>query len=292
MMAAEQLLLAGFTSLSDRIYLRNGYETPNPPLHQEPTTVVIFGWGDGVLKHVSKYADGYQKIFPRARTVLVLSRTLQASTQSVESRIEAMMPVIDTVFPSPLGNGNEPERVLLHAMSNTGGVFLAATFAAYQQRHGSNRKVPFSLLVCDSTPGSLNFASQVSRWSWAMAVGTSKYFLWPFTITRVLWYIILWANWAWERLRGIEPSGVWAVRLMNDPAIAPVESGRLYLYSKEDKIIWWEDLVQAAAQAKSIGYKADLEMFEGSPHVGHMRLYPDQYWKKVLSAWKETQSRH
>lgn len=49
---------------------------------------------------------------------------------------------------------------------------------------------------------------------------------------------------------------------------------------------------ETAAQATSIGYKTDLEVFEGSPHVGHMRLHPEQYWKKVLSAWKETQSEH
>ncbi|KAL3445816.1 hypothetical protein BJX65DRAFT_309519 [Aspergillus insuetus] len=304
----------GFTAITDRIYIRNVCDEPSsPPLAQQqgPTTVIIFGWGDATLKHVSKYSNGYHSIFPSARIIVVLSRTVQAVTQRLESRIEAMMPVINIVFPTPCipggnasatakGNGfqNAPkdperERILLHAMSNTGAIFLAATLLGYQHRHGTDRKFPLSLLVCDSTPGSLDFASQVGRWSRAMAVGilTSRFLpTWlPFvTITQVqaVSYMVLWANWAWEKLCGIEPSGIWANRVINDLAIVPVESHRLYMYSIEDEIIWWEDLLEAVAQAKALGYKAEVEMFEGSPHVGHMRLHPERYWKKVLSVWE------
>lgn len=291
-MAPQPLPFPGFTPISDRVYLRNGHEKAQPALPHEPTTIVIFGWGDGMPKNVSKYADGYNELFPRARIIVVLSRTFQASNQPLDARIEAMVPVIDLVFPTPTGSGNEEERVLLHAMSNTGGIFLAGAFAAYQQRHGSDKKLPHTLLVCDSTPGSLDFASQVGRWSRAMAVGTSKYFPWPFAITQGLWWMFLWANYAWELLRGTEPSGVWATRVMNDHDIAPIEPNRLYLYSKEDEIIWWEDLEQAVANVKSLGYKVDLEMFEGSPHVGHMRLHPEQYWNKISSAWTEAQPKN
>ncbi len=220
--------------------------------------------------------------------------TLQASIQPLESRIATMEPVTDIVFPSPTGNGNREERDLFHAMSNTGAVSLAAALAAYQKRHEPNRKVPYTLLVCDSTPGRLDrldFTTQRSRWSGAMAVGTWKYFPWPFAITQALWYSLLGANRAWEWVRGTEPSGVWANQVINDLAISPIESNRLCLYSKKDEIIWWEDLVQAVAQIKGLGYKVDLEIFKGSPHVGHMRLHPQQYWNKILSASKETKPR-
>ncbi|KAJ5226551.1 uncharacterized protein N7469_006557 [Penicillium citrinum] len=286
-MAPRPLPFPGFTPISDRVYLRNGHEKARPALAHEPTTIVIFGWGDGMPKNVSKYADGYHELFPNARIVAVLSKTFHASNQPLDDRIEAMLPVIDTVFPTPTGSGNGEERVLLHAMSNTGGIFLAAAFTAYQKRHGSDKTLPHTLLVCDSTPGSLDFASQVGRWSRAMAVGTSKYFPWPFIVTQALWYMFLWANYAWELLRGTEPSGVWATRVMNDHSIAPIETNRLYLYSKEDEIIWWEDLENAVADVKSLGYNVDLEMFEGSPHVGHMRLHPEQYWGKISRSWNE-----
>lgn len=198
-----------------------------------------------------------------------------------------MLPVVDTIFPTPTGSGDEEERVLIHAMSNTGAIFAAAAVVGYQRRHGTDKTFPHKLLICDSTPGSLDFASQVGRWSHAMAVGTAKFFPWPAIITQGLWYIFLWANWAWERLRGSEPSGVWANRVMTDKSITSTDSHRLYMYSKEDEIIGWKDLEENVAGVKALGWPVDLEMFEGSPHVGHMRLHPEQYWNKISNAWKE-----
>ncbi|KAJ5184225.1 hypothetical protein N7492_001841 [Penicillium capsulatum] len=291
-MSPQPLSFPGFTAITDRVYLRDGHEKSKASPADHPTTILIFGWGDGMPKNVSKYADGYHELFPSARIIVVLSRTLQASNQPLDARVEAMMPVVDLVYPTPTGDGKEEERVLVHAMSNTGGIFAAATVVAYQQRHGSDKKFPHKLLVCDSTPGSLDFASQVGRWSRAMAVGTAKFFPWPFIITQAFWYAFLWANWAWERLRASEPSGVWANRVMNDQSITTVDSSRLYLYSKEDEIIGWQDLEENVAQVKTGGYEVELEMFQGSPHVGHMRLHPEQYWSRVLGCWKVAQARH
>lgn len=286
-MAPQPIPFPGFTPISDRVYIRNGQEKTKPAPAGEPTTIIISGWGDGMPKYVSKYSDGYHELFPSARIIVILSRTLQASNQPEDARIEAMMPVVDTVFPTPMGSGGDEERILVHAMSNTGAIFAAAIVVGYQQRHGTDKTFPHKLFVFDSTPGSLDFASQVGRWSQAMAVGTAKFFPWPFVITQGLWYAFLWANWAWECLRGSEPAGVWANRVMNDGSIISTESSRLYLYSKEDEIIGWKDLEENVAQAKTLGYRIELEMFEGSSHVGHMRLHPEQYWNKVSSCWKQ-----
>ena len=286
-MSPRPIPFPGFTPISDRVYLRNGNEKSKPVPADEPTTIIISGWGDGMPKHVSKYSDGFHELFPSSRIIVILSGTLQASNQQEEARIEAMMPVVDTIFPTPTGSGREEERVLIHAMSNTGAIFAAAAVVGYQRRHGTDKTFPHKLLICDSTPGSLDFASQVGRWSHAMAVGTAKFFPWPAIITQGLWYIFLWANWAFERLRGSEPSGVWANRVMTDKSIISTDSHRLYLYSKEDEIIGWKDLEENVAGVKALGWPVDLEMFEGSPHVGHMRLHPEQYWNKISNAWKQ-----
>lgn len=286
-MAPKLLHFPGFTPISERVYLRNRHEkSRSPSSAHDPTSIVIFGWGDGMPKHLSKYARGYYELYPSAKIVVVLSSTWQAYAQPVNSRIEAMSPVVDTAFTPSNKGSNKEERILLHAMSNTGAVFLAATLVAYQQRYGGNRRAPHTLLVFDSTPGSPYFASQVGRWSRALALGTPINFPWVFSMTRPLWYIALCLHRAYQWLRGTEPSGIWAIRILSDPAVAPPEPHRLYLYSKEDEIIWWEDLVQNVNQARNLGYKADLEIFDGSPHVGHMRLHPEQYWNAIFTAWK------
>ncbi|KAJ5228817.1 hypothetical protein N7489_009525 [Penicillium chrysogenum] len=286
-MAPQPIPFPGFTPISDRVYLRNGHEKSKPAPADEPTTIIISGWGDGMPKHVTKYSDGYHELYPSARIIVILSRTFQATNQPEEARIQAMMPVVDTVFPTPTGSGNEKERVLVHAMSNTGAIFTASTVIAYQRRHGTDKPFPHQLLVLDSTPGSLDFRSQATRWSRAMAVGTAKFFPWPFVITHGLWYAFLWANYLWQVLRGAVSSGVWADRIINDKACVATDSSRVYLYSKEDEIIGYKDLEENVAHAKTLGYSVDLEMFEGSSHVGHMRLHPEQYWNKISSSWKQ-----
>jgi hypothetical protein len=278
----------GFTPLSDRIYLRDATSTTNPPPPSHPTTIIIFGWGDGMPKHVSKYSDGFADLYPSTRIIVAISKTLQASNQPLPERVSAMMPIIDTVFPTPTGDGgNSPkERVLLHAMSNTGGIFMAAAMVAYQERHGKDKTLPHTLLVCDSTPGGLVFSAQVGRWSRAMAVGTAKMFPWPVIVTQALWWMFLWGNYLVERMRGSEPSGVWANRIMNEEGVTSRDSWRLYLYSKEDEIIGYEDLEENVAGVKRLGYRGvETELFEGSPHVGHMRLHPEQYWNRIKGCW-------
>lgn len=97
----------------------------------------------------------------------------------------------------------------------------------------------------------------------------------------------LWGNYLLERLRGAEPSGVWANRVMNEAGVVSRKTSRLYLYSKEDEIIWYGDLEENVAGVKTLGYRAvDTELFEGSPHVGHMRMHFKQYWNRISDCWK------
>ncbi|KXJ88371.1 hypothetical protein Micbo1qcDRAFT_166423, partial [Microdochium bolleyi] len=113
-----------------------------------PSTVVIFGWGDGQAKHVAKYISGYRAQFPSiTRIVVVLATTFKAAYQPLHERVAGMMPVIDAAFPdgpvpvttstatSSPDAGEKADKaaarsplspVLLHTMSNAGGINLAS----------------------------------------------------------------------------------------------------------------------------------------------------------------------
>ncbi|OTA66147.1 DUF829-domain-containing protein [Hypoxylon sp. EC38] len=277
----------GFTPISDRIFLRNedsdSIETSEKSSTDQPTAIIIYGWGDGTPKNVAKYVDGYHKLFPTARILMVISSTFGASYDSLEHRTRAMMPIIDTLFPTP---GDGSERVILQAMSNTGGIYAAATLNAYQQRHGTDKALPHHLCVSDSTPGSVVFSTEVGRWSRAMALGSAKYFPWPFIVTEKMWWTFLYAIHFLERAIGREPSGVYSLKAFLNHSMATPRAIRLYMYSKADDLIWWEDVEEQAAIAKSKGYTTVLELFEDSPHVGHMRMHPEKYWGAIERCWK------
>ena len=74
---------------------------------------------------------------------------------------------------------------------------------------------------------------------------------------------------------------------MNSAQVTSRKASRLYFYSKEDEIIGYEDLEENVAVVKTLGFRAiDTELFEGSPHVGHMRMHCKQYWNRISDCWR------
>ncbi|KAI1371252.1 DUF829-domain-containing protein [Hypoxylon crocopeplum] len=288
-MAVKGPTFPGFTPISDRIFLRNedtySNEASERSSADQPTTVIVYGWGDGLPKNVAKYADGYHRLFPTARILMVISSTFAATYESLEQRTKAVLPVVDIVFPTP---GDGSEKVILHAMSNTGGIYVAATFNAFQWRHGTDKALPHHLCVNDSTPGSIVFSTEVGRWSRAMALGTAKSFPWPFIVTEKIWWTFLYAMHLLGKAIGRESSAVYSSRVFLDHATATPRALRLYMYSKTDDLIGWEDVEAHAVIAKARGYTTNLEMFDDSPHVGHMRMHPDRYWRAIKRCWDDS----
>ncbi|KAI0410009.1 hypothetical protein F4802DRAFT_10518 [Xylaria palmicola] len=294
-MAVKGPVFPGYTPITSRIFIRNekaGIDSENARVKttaSDPTTILVYGWGDGHPKHVAKYSEGYHALFPSARIIVIINPILAATTQTLPKRTESMMPIIDTCFPT---KDDGSERVIMHIMSNTGGIYAAATLNAYRQRYGPDATLPHHLCVSDSTPGSLNFISEVWRWARAMAMGVPKWFPLPLQFTQALCAAFLCLANYLALAMGIEPSGPHSARIFVEHEYATPKALRLFCYSKEDDLIPWEDLEEQAAIAKDRGYKTVLEEFKGSPHVGHMRLHPEQYWSTVLRCWKQAIETH
>ncbi len=122
-------------------------------------------------------------------------------------------------------------------------------------------------------------------WSRGLALGISHYFPWPFVVTQALALGFLAVVFSASWLVGNKNAAEYSVAAVNNPSICDKGAKRLYLYSKEDDIIAWDAIEAHAAEAKQVGYDANLEMFQGSPHVGHMRVHRDQYWSAISQAW-------
>lgn len=86
---------------------------------------------------------------------------------------------------------------------------------------------------------------------------------------------------------GRQTPGAWSVQAVNQKEFESTGARRLYLYSKEDDLILWEDIEQHAAETRQLGRGVDAEVFGGSGHVGHMRMHPEQYWGAVARSWEE-----
>lgn len=75
---------------------------------------------------------------------------------------------------------------------------------------------------------------------------------------------------------------------MWNPGVLPwmgLHTPRLYLFSRKDKLIPWQDVTQHAETAKGRGMDARCELFEESEHVAHVRVEPERYWASVQDIW-------
>ncbi|KAK1834895.1 hypothetical protein QBC39DRAFT_181433 [Podospora conica] len=279
-------LLDTFERITDQIFVQPS--PPNTPLDpSHPTTVVIYGWGDALPKHLAKYVSGYRALFPASRLVLIFSPILRALLAGLDARTQTMAPVLDAIY-GPAGTAAAPDRVriLIQVMSNTGGINYAATLNAHAARH-AGAALPHALLVLDSTPGSTDFFPNIGRWSRALALGAGKIPIIPFAVTQAVAAGFLGALSLAGWLAGRTSAADFSVGAVNNPALCDVGVRRVYLYSKADDIIHWEDIEKHMAAGREKGYVVEGELFEGTPHVGHMRAWPEEYWGTIERCWGE-----
>ncbi|KAK4183775.1 hypothetical protein QBC35DRAFT_507305 [Podospora australis] len=296
----ETPLLETFTRLSPQVFVQ---ESPSPPPANstDPTTIIIYGWGDALPKHLTKYVAGYRTLFPSARIILIFSPILKALYQTLDARAATMVPVIEAIYGCPITSPNfasrvdeisKKEKILLQVMSNTGGMNCAATFYAFS-RATSGKIFPHTLMICDSTPGSTAFLPNIAPWSRAMALGAVSPKSLPakipglFTTVQCLAALFLGSLHGLGWILGATSAAEYSTAVVNDPTLSDANAKKLYLYSKEDDIIYYQDIERHAADARTKGWDVTLEKFEGTPHVGHMKAHPQQYWDAISKAWAE-----
>lgn len=286
-----------YTALSDKIYLLEPDQHEVDQLDtaistKEPTTIIIFGWGDGQPKHIAKYADGYHKLYPTSRIIVVLCTLVEAMINSIDTHTQSMRPVLDGGL-LPQENSADPDRILVQIMSNSGAVGFIATILAHRATRlsmGEADPKPFAhtLLVCDSVPGGFAFWENVMRWSRALALASTAWAPLPVVVMQALWGVFLVGVEGLSSTAGRKGDQVGRMLAegIQDPNLMSTATTRLYLYSKSDELIRWEDVEEHVAVAREKGYRCIVERFEDSPHVGHMRMYPDRYWDAIARAWE------
>ncbi|KAI6780625.1 DUF829-domain-containing protein [Emericellopsis cladophorae] len=277
----------GFKPLSEQVFVREpAGDAAIKPAPDHPDVVLVYGWGDGIPKHVVKYADGFQTVYPAAKQIVVLSPISKAMFSTLAERSLQMAPVVQELFPDGAHVDDSRRRILVHTMSNTGAVNYAATINRFKDVY--SRPFPHTLFIMDSTPGSVAITwDNLKRWSRAMSLGMAKFFPWPFVVTQGIFLVFLFINNLVEQATGRESAGGWSRRASLNKEWEAIGARKLYMYSKEDDLINYEDIEVHAAEAKQLGWKVDVEVFEGSGHVGHMRLHAAQYWTAIAESWKK-----
>ncbi|KAE8350315.1 hypothetical protein BDV28DRAFT_43281 [Aspergillus coremiiformis] len=292
--------------LSDDVYVYDPRsDSPDPSSSAtDPRIIVLYTWADAHIRLVQKYLQGYRDLYPTAKIVVVMAKTMKTffagretnKTTVREMVVKELWPVSggtsDTVCELPGGikyRGKPHSRILMHAFSNSGGVNLEATSLVWHSlQHSVDQSIgplPIHGLILDSTPGGCSFSREFHRWTAGVAIGFA--FL-PKVLAKFVAVIIVLLRFGLPGLLGKESLPVRGRRVVNSSDFIPTTSGRLYIYSDSDPLIGEKDVESHAQEAKTKGYgKIELEKFEGSGHVAHMRQDPKRYWAAIARFWDE-----
>jgi Eukaryotic protein of unknown function (DUF829) len=269
----------GFERLSANIWCldapNSAGQTRSTPKNA-PDLIILSTWMDASARHINKYILGYQTVYPHSKLLVITNTVADVTFRTERTQMTRLEPVLSIIQTTQAAAPNHKSRVLLHIFSN-GGANQACTLAKMHQKH-HNTPLPVKAMVLDSCPGTPTFRTAIAAFSVALPP------FWPLRVVLLgIIYLLLGLSMI---LHQVVPSQNMLMRMrerLNDTAFFPLDAPRVYIYSKSDDMIDWEDVELHAADARKQGWKADLELFDGSKHVGHLVADSNKFWKAVQS---------
>lgn len=74
------------------------------------------------------------------------------------------------------------------------------------------------------------------------------------------------------------------VHTVDDQVLETKDAKRLFLYSKKDDLIPYQDVEDLSGQTEEKGYGIKRVVFGGIGHVRHRQKFPEKYWNSVKEA--------
>lgn len=309
-MSADSTILRdiGFKQLSQGVFLYSPLQQGTPtekynPTHSNPDIIIICAWGFAQARHIAKYIDGYQSLYPTAKILLIYNCVANMMWKSDASQMQWFQPAA-TILREYM-DSTPDLKVLLHLFSNTGSHSAVQLSEACEKNHPPFA-LPVTSIIFDSCPSMPVFAPMAN----ALALGSpSKNILITFMAKAVACSIIgvtlalekaglvtHVATKLYARLNSI--NDVFLTRraaTAEQIALRPIP--RAYVYGPSDdmipvcQVIKHADIAienMLACGVDDASKYVTKEEFVGSPHVNHVRFEKGRYWGIIKETWKKT----
>ena len=254
-----------FVSLTPTVFLYD------PPSHSATApTLLLNTWLNAASSNIQFYIRQWQSLLPTARIIVILGTMhsiVYASTHAQKRNLEPVLSVLRAEPASPLH---------AHLFSNAGAYNMSILLRAFKETSVDQiSQLPLRSIIFDSTPSQGTYESAYTGMSWQFARS-------PF-YTRYLGLFLIRIILVWIVIR----EGVFGIPNLisqlngdlNDEALVAQGVPRLYLYSREDQLVRWDDVEYHAAIAKSKGWSVKMEIFHGSDHCRHGKgKGEERYW--------------
>ncbi|KAF1834881.1 hypothetical protein BDW02DRAFT_314987 [Decorospora gaudefroyi] len=266
--------LSDFQKIGHNTYIWTSSSYLTQPAKETPL-ILLFAWNAAASKHISKYTLSYQKLFPASRILLVRCYTpdMFRSTGTYERMLQ---PALNLVAEHTTADG----EILVHSFSNGGGNQVNEFAKAWKKIHGS-KLLPMRAQILDSSPTKGPWMQSHA----AIAASLPKTAFWAW-FGGPLVHLLLLCTWLADKIMWRESRMVRICRELNDEKVFDTRVPRVYLYSRADMMVGFEEADEHADIARAKGWHVAKVQFEKSMHCGHVREDEEKYWAAVLQAWK------
>ena len=246
-----------------------------------PSLVVLCTWMSAHRKHISKYTQQYRQQYPKAEILVIESEVADLTYRTNSSQQARLQPARDVLLShtSQGAEGHGQRKAVLHIFSN-GGSQSAIQLATSLPK--SIRLQAFSAIIFDSCPGTATYSRTVRALTLSMPKSPlTKYLGAPILRFVVfLLYLVLFVTRAEDAITKIR-------KQLNDHKLFSPDVPRLYIYSKADQLVPYQDVKSHGDDARIKGYGATSEVvFEASAHCAHAMVHKEQYWEAVAGILK------
>jgi hypothetical protein len=171
-------------------------------------------------------------------------------------------------------------------LSHTGGTLQLKTLGSILPT-STTSKLPTSVIIFDSAPGKSSLSSFTKAFTAGIRSPLTN-FLFGSLLKMV--YCALWIlqNIGFKNIDVLTMlhRALWGERVL---PWTNKQTPRLYLYSRADELVGWEDVQAHADEARRLGFSnVKTELFEDTPHVAHARADPKRYWSAIEDVWTQS----
>lgn len=260
-----------------------------------PALIILCTWlGGATAKRIEKYTQGYHRLWPRSRILLIrttLGEYLVQSTESLHRKLRPAHCEIRRVLwenqrQNKISSRPEDGELLLHIFSQGGSNIatqLLESMNAILATLGREGPLPLRQIVLDSCPGDPGIYSTSSAGARSLPDNS---------ILRPLGSAVLYILAA--GLAGMEASGLrtpLAKKMrsqLNDSEIFSARASRLYLTSEADNVVDSRDVEEHCNQAVAKGLTTDILRFRQAGHCSLVLEDGAAYWNAIASGWERS----
>lgn len=263
-------------TIGDRIsYFRRPHQKNT---QDGPSLVVLCTWMSAHRKHLAKYTQQYRQQYPVADILVVESGVAEMVYRANSSQQKRLQPARDVLL-SHTSQGQGQRQAVLHVFSNGGSQCAIQLVTSLPE---PIRLQAFSAITFDSCPGTATYRRTVQALTLSMPKSPLTKYLGPPILHAVLCliFLALFVTRAEDAITRIR-------KQLNDHKLFSPDVPRLYIYSKADQLVPYQDVKSHADDARSKGYEATSEvLFEESAHCAHAMAHKEQYWEAVAGLLK------